>query len=152
MIKENEEEKYIPYYYDIMFYKIFSDENDPELMKHLLICITGIKIDKIEILNGKVLGDKYNTKRSYLDLLVRINDNIKVNIEVNTDTSQNIKERNISFLLKVVSNDSKVSENYRLLHKYIQYNLNIEDNDSYSIERYIFKERESNNDEDYGKS
>ena len=137
-------DKYIPYYYDIMFYKIFGDTSDTKLLKHLLVNITNMDISKLEILNGKVVGDHYDTKRSYLDLLVKLNDSIKVNIEVNNDTSQNIKERNISFLLKVASNDFKVSEPYRKLNKHIQYNLNVEGDDSYSIESYVFKERKSN--------
>ena len=87
------EQKYhIPYHYDAVFYKIFGDYNDLDLIKYLLENVLNIKIKKIEILNGKVLGDKIKTKKSFLDLLVRVNGKIIVNIEVNTDTSQIIKE------------------------------------------------------------
>ena len=134
------ENHHIPYNYDVMFYKIFGDYNDLDLIKYLLENILDINIEKIEILNGKVLGDKIKTKKSFLDLLVRVNGKIIVNIEVNTDTSQIIKERNISFLLKVAANDFKSGEKYRKFKKHIQYNFNVEDNTDYSIERYFFKE------------
>lgn len=75
-----------------------------------------------------------------MDLLVRVNGQVIVNIEVNTDTSQIIKERNISFLLKVAANDFKSGEKYRKFKKHIQYNFNVEDNTDYSVERYFFKE------------
>ena len=131
---------YVPYHYDAVFYKIFGDYNDLDLIKYLLENVLNIKIKKIEILNGKVLGDKIKTKKSFLDLLIRVNEKMVINIEVNTDTSQIIKERNIGFLLKVASNDFKSGEKYRKFKKHIQYNFNIENNTDYSIERYFFKE------------
>ena len=91
MIKELENH-HIPYNYDVMFYKIFGDYNDLDLIKYLLENVLNIKIKKIEILNGKVLGDKIKTKKSFLDLLIRVNEKMVINIEVNTDTSQIIKE------------------------------------------------------------
>ena len=137
---EQKQKYYIPYHYDAVFYKIFGDYNDLDLIKYLLENVLNINIKKIEILNGKVLGDKIKTKKSFLDLLIRVNEKMVINIEVNTDTSQIIKERNIGFLLKVASNDFKSGEKYRKFKKHIQYNLNIENNTDYSIERYFFKE------------
>ena len=131
---------YVPYHYDAVFYKIFGDYNDLDLIKYLLENVLDINIKKIEILNGKVLGDKIKTKKSFLDLLIKVNEKTVINIEVNTDTSQIIKERNIGFLLKVASNDFKSGEEYRRFKKHIQYNFNIENNTDYSIERYFFKE------------
>ena len=134
------EKHHIPYHYDALFYKVFGDYNDLNLIKYLLENILNFNVKKIEVLNGKVVGDKIKTKKSFLDLLVRVNEKVMVNIEVNTDTSQIIKERNISFLLKVASNDFKSGEKYRVFKKHIQYNFNVEDNTDYSIERYFLKE------------
>ena len=134
------EKHHIPYHYDALFYKVFGDYNDLDLIKYLLENILDFNVKKIEVLNGKVVGDKIKTKKSFLDLLVRVNEKVMVNIEVNTDTSQIIKERNISFLLKVASNDFKSGEKYRVFKKHIQYNFNVEDNMDYSIERYFLKE------------
>ena len=134
------EKHHIPYHYDALFYKVFGDYNDLDLIKYLLENILDFNVKKIEVLNGKVVGDKIKTKKSFLDLLVRVNEKVMVNIEVNTDTSQIIKERNISFLLKVASNDFKSGEKYRVFKKHIQYNFNVEDNTDYSIERYFLKE------------
>lgn len=138
--EEKEKDIYIPYYFDLMFYKIFGDDNDLESIIYLFELLLDIKVDSLRILNDKVVGDKIKTKKSFLDLLLLINEKIKVNIEVNTDTSQIIKERNINFILKVVSNDYKLGEDYRLLNKHYQFNFNVEKNTNYSIEHYVFKE------------
>ena len=41
---------YIPYHYDAVFYKIFADYNDLDLIKYLLENVLDIKIKKMEIL------------------------------------------------------------------------------------------------------
>jgi len=55
----------------------------------------------VQILNGKVLGDMYKTKRSYLDLLVKLKDNTK---EVKSNT---IREIAIN-MIKMGMNDEDI--------------------------------------------
>ena len=98
-----EEKKYIPYYYDALFYKVFGDDKDTSLLKNIIELSLGIKVKNIRILNGKMLADKYKNKVSYLDLYVELDDETKVGIEVNTNTEYYIKDRNLYFLAKCVA-------------------------------------------------
>ena len=50
------EKHHIPYHYDALFYKVFGDYNDLDLIKYLLENILDFNVKKIEVLNGKVLG------------------------------------------------------------------------------------------------
>ncbi|MBQ9318308.1 MAG: hypothetical protein IJR82_01575, partial [Bacilli bacterium] len=72
------EENYIPYYYDALFYKIFGDEKDVSLLKRIIELSLDIEIDELIILNNKILGDKHKTKKSYLDLYVKLKDDTKI--------------------------------------------------------------------------
>ena len=118
------EKTYIPFYYDALFYKIFGDDKDTSLLKRLIELSLNIKIKEVTILNGKLLSDKYNGKVSYLDLYVELEDESKVSIEVNTNTSDYIKDRNLFFLSKGMSNDMESGENYFDFKKHYQINLN----------------------------
>ena len=85
------EKKYIPFYYDALFYKIFGDDKDTSLLKRLIELSLNIRIKEIKILNGKLLSDKNKGKVSYLDLYLELEDESKVSIEVNTNTDYYIK-------------------------------------------------------------
>ena len=119
-----EEKKYIPFYYDALFYKIFGDCKDTSLLKRLIELSLNIKIKEITILNGKMLSDNYKGKVSYLDLYVELEDESKVSIEVNTNTSDYIKDRNLFFLSKGMANDMELGDTYFDFKKHYQINLN----------------------------
>ena len=116
--------KYIPFYYDALFYKIFGDEKDTSLLKRLIELSLNIKIKELSILNGKMLSDKYKGKVSYLDLYVKLEDGKVVNIEVNTSTDYYIKDRNLYFLAKGMGNDMDLGDSYYEFKKHYQINLN----------------------------
>ena len=126
MIKEKDtkEKKYIPFYYDALFYKIFGDDKDTSLLKRLIELSLNITVKEIKILNGKLLSDKNKDKVSYLDLYVELDDESKVSIEVNTNTEYYIKDRNLYFLAKGMGNDMEVGDNYFDFKKHYQINLN----------------------------
>ena len=121
MIKEK---KYIPFYYDVLFYKVFGDDKDITLLKKIIELSLNIKVNSIRILNGKMLSDKYKGKVSYLDLYVELDDETKVGIEVNTNTEYYIKDRNLYFLAKCMSNDMKSGEDYLDFKYHYQININ----------------------------
>ena len=122
--EEIEEKKYIPFYYDALFYKIFGDSKDTSLLKRLIELSLNIKIKEITILNGKMLSDNYKGKVSYLDLYVELEDESKVSIEVNTNNDYYIKDRNLYFLAKGMGNDMESGETYYDFKKHYQINLN----------------------------
>ena len=118
------EKKYIPFYYDALFYKIFGDDKDTSLLKRIIELSLNIKVKNIKILNGKMLSDKYTGKVSYLDLYVELDDESKVSIEVNTNTNYYIKDRNLYFLAKGMGNDMEKGETYFDFKYHYQINLN----------------------------
>ena len=122
--EKNEEKKYIPFYYDVLFYKIYGDDKDTSLLKRLIELSLNIKVKDVRILNGKMLSDRYKNKVSYLDLYVELDDGSKVSIEVNTNTSDFIKDRNLYFLAKTMANDMESGETYFDFKCHYQINLN----------------------------
>ena len=118
------EENYIPYYYDALFYKIFGDEKDTSLLKRIIELSLNIEIDELIILNDKLLGDKHKTKKSYLDLYVKLKDETKINIEVNSNTENYIFDRNLFFLSKIMANDIEIGDSYHEFKKHYQINFN----------------------------
>ena len=138
------QKEYIPIYFDALFYKVFGEEKRIDALKYIIEKVLNVKVKSIRILNGKKLGNKYNTKRSYLDLLVILNDDTKLSIEVNTDTSKHIMERNLLFIFKVMANDTKIGNDYKDLSNFIQINLNSENsNNVYDFEKYVLMEEKS---------
>ena len=142
--KKDKTKKYIPLYFDALFFKVFGEEDKLESLTYLIEETLNIKVKNIEIKNSKLLGQKFKTKRSYLDLLVSLNDDTKLSIEVNTNTSKTTMERNLLFIFKVMVNDIKIDTNYNDLLNYIQINLNHEESkDDYNIEKYVLMEENS---------
>ena len=147
MTKQKETEinkEYIPIYFDALFYKVFGEEKRIKFLIYIIEEILNVKVKSIKLLNGKILGEKYKTKRSYLDLLAILNDDTKLSIEVNTDTSNIVMERNLIFIFKVMANDVKIEDKYADLSNFIQINLNAEKSkNAYSFEKYVLMEEKS---------
>lgn len=114
----------MPLYFDKFFKMIFANKNDLKYIKYLISLTLNKRIEKIALISPEELGDKYNTKASYLDLLVELEDKSKVNVEVNTNPKSYVFDRNLFYLFKVMGNDLKVGDDYSNLHKHIQINLN----------------------------
>ena len=124
MIEEKQKE-FIPLYFDVLFKKIFGDPNDLKPLRYLLKVVLNIEPIEIKILSPEVIGEKYKTKRTYLDLLVKLDDGTKISIEVNTNPKSYVIDRNLFFLFKTMGNDLKTNEEYSGLHKHIQINFNV---------------------------
>ena len=114
----------IPIYFDALFKKIFANPDDLEPLKYLIEKILKIETKEIEIISPEIVGDNYQEKRSYLDLLVRLSDNKKISIEVNTNPKSYVIDRNLFFLFRVMGSDIKRGTNYTELNKHYQINLN----------------------------
>lgn len=114
----------IPIYFDLLFKKIFADSSDMEPLKYLLELILNIKIKNIEIISPEVIGKRYKDKRTYLDLLVKLEGGTKISIEVNTNPKSYVIDRNLFFLFRVMGSDLDKGESYTELNKHYQINLN----------------------------
>ena len=75
-------------------------------------------------------------KKSYLDLLVKLKDKTKVNIEIKTNTENYVTNRNLFYLFKVMGRDLTCEDKYTDFNKYLQINLNINTKQKESVMKY----------------
>lgn len=74
----------IPLSYDLMFKKVFGDENDTEPVKYLLKVILGIEAKEIIILKDEKLDlENYRQHRATVRLIAILEDGTKVGVDLN---------------------------------------------------------------------
>lgn len=132
----------IPLSFDKMFKRVFGDENNTKPIKFLIKEILDIDVDDIRIYNSELLGENYFDKKNEVDFIARINDNNIVNIEINTNISKEVINRNILYVCRIVSRNLKTSEKYHNLSRHIQINFdcgNRETKDPFRIYQLINK-------------
>lgn len=100
----------IPLSFDKMFKRVFGDEKDTKPIKFLIKGILDIDVEDIKIYNSELLGENYFDKKNEVDFIARINDNNIVNIEINTNISKEVINRNILYVCRIVSRNLKTSE------------------------------------------
>ena len=134
MLKLDNEKELIPLSFDSMFKKVFT--NDLELLKKFILLQISELIDPddctITLLNNELNKDKNKEKKNTLDIYVTVNDNIFVDIEVNTERFKDIEGRNILFLNKLHTLIFKSGTNYKTINdtKIIQLNINANELDN----------------------
>jgi len=137
------EEKFYGIYLDSFFKKIFADPNDTRLLKELLYVILNEEIKSVTIMSPELVGDKIKVKRSYLDLLVKLKDKTKINIEINTNPQDYVTNRNLFYLFKVMGRDLTSEDKYTNFNKYMQINLNLNINQKESVMKYYLMNLET---------
>ena len=85
------EEKFIPLTRDFMFKRIFT--NNPEILKKFLISVLKLDINPdlatITILNNELTCTKEKEYHKTVDIYARINNNLRIDIEVNSEKFSN---------------------------------------------------------------
>ena len=76
MINIIEEDKLIPLKFDLMFKKVFGNNENKEPLRKLLKCILDIDPKEITILNPEIIGSSYYDKRTIVDLILELKDKI----------------------------------------------------------------------------
>lgn len=97
-------------------------QKNRETLCHLVAALLHIpreEIASIQILNPIILGEDISKKDCVLDLLILLNDNTKINIEVQVENEGNWDDRGIYYLARNIS-DLETGEDYRNLKKVIQ--------------------------------
>ena len=99
---------------DFLFKKLFGESKNENLLKDLLESIlTDIKIEKIEINKDVSLERKMITdKLGILDIVATLNDNTKVNIEMQVKDYLNTIERSLFYGTGVYHENLKSGEDY----------------------------------------
>ena len=130
IINTTKTKQLIPMSFDLLFKKMFGDENHKERVSYLVSTILNIPYeevkDNIEILpNDKKLNNK-KTKRQAQDVVVRIilSVNKRISLEMNMNYNITNKNRNLMYLANMYSNQLKNKEDYNKLEPCIQVNFN----------------------------
>lgn len=134
MLKLDKDVELVPLYWDAMFKAVFT--SDLELLKKFILLQLSEVIDpdicSIRLLNNELVKDENNESKKTLDIYVNINDNIFVDIEVNTELYKYIEHRNALYLDKLHTLIFKSGSPYELIKetKIIQLNLNAHKDDN----------------------
>ena len=120
------EDEVIPLTYDRVFKLIFGDANHLERLNLLLSVTLKKKVEVIKLYPNDLLDDNRVNKKNEVDLLCKL-DGEYVSIEVNTDLTQEVVNRNFAFVSRVLSKDLKPGEEYSNISRYYQINIDIED-------------------------
>lgn len=142
MINIIEEKKLIPLKFDLMFKKVFGNEENKEPLKNLLKCILDISPKEITILNPEIIGSSYYDKRTIVDLIVELEDGTKISVEMNTNVNKYLIDRNLFYMFKIMSKNIKKGKFYNEFNKHIQINIDCEGNHVKPIETYKILEQE----------
>ena len=88
-------EKWVPLKFDLMAKKIFGDNNNKGPIKFLLNQILGINPKDVKVLNNEIVDRPYKDKKFEVDLLVVTDDDTTIGVEINTNISKAITNRNL---------------------------------------------------------
>lgn len=129
-------ERFIPLSFDIAFKKVYGDPKDKRILIRLLDLILNIKIKNLRILNSEILGDRVNSKRTTVDLIVEIDDGTKIGIEMNRTMSDEVMLRNLTYMFRIMGNGLKSGEGYDKVDKHIQINFDMQAKHEKPIESF----------------
>ena len=141
MLKEKEE--FISLKFDLLFKKVFGSEEDLIPIKKLLKEVLGIVPKDVKILNSELVGRPYKDRDVRVDLVVELEDGTKINVEVNTDVTQTLIERNVYYMCRNMSMDLAPKRILGKINRHIQINLDYSGKHEKSIERYALYEEET---------
>ena len=130
-----------------MFKRIFT--KNPNILKQFLISVLELNINpekaNIEIIGNELVKSKKKEYHKTVDMLVQINNNLNIDIEINTKRFNSIKERNTLYLQKISVDTIESGNTYKSMAKYYFYQLNLNANpsDKKIKEKYMILDEES---------
>lgn len=113
----------LPLTSDIVFKRVFSRKGNESILKALLEAILDIKIQKVIVQNPELPKNLYDSKAGVLDVKVEINQGVICDVEMQVKDKKNIDKRSTHYLAKILSDELKVSQDYKLIKKAIVINL-----------------------------
>ena len=127
-----QETRLIPLTTDFMFKRIFT--KNPNILKQFLISVLELNINPekatIEIISNELTKSSRKEYHKTVDMLVQINNNLNIDIEINTERFNSIKERNTLYLQKISVDTIESGNTYKSMAKYYFYQLNLNTNPS----------------------
>ena len=142
----NAEEKIVMLKLDIIFKRVFGNENNTEIIAGFISDMLDIpreKITKVVIKNVELPPEEIDQKFSRLDLNLYV-DGRKINIEMQVNKESAYKERTLFYWAKLYSDDLDSGEDYSALSQTICVNIinfNLFDCENYHS-HFMLKEKE----------
>ena len=132
---------------DYVFKRIFAKpENNAEL-KELTEAILNEKIKTIVVTNPEISKNYKDEKLGVLDIRAYMNDDTIVNIEMQVSNVNTMIDRNITYSSRVIGEQLRIGDNYKILKRFIAINLlgeNLLKRNSYhSVVHLKFEETEA---------
>ena len=144
-IKENIE--LIPLTRDFMFKHIFT--NNPNILKKFLISVLKLNINpelaSIVVESNELVKSRDKEYHKTVDIYACINNNLRIDIEVNTEKFSAIKARNALYLNKIAIDTTNSGFTYQDISKiyFYQLNLNVHKLDKNLDEEYLLMSSEN---------
>ena len=104
---------------DVVFKRVFSKEENKDLLQSLLESILGTKIKSIEIKNPELPPDLSDVKAGTLDLKVAVNEDTIIDVEMQVENENNIDDRETRYLVAMSNDQLKKGELYTQVRKII---------------------------------
>ena len=128
--------------YDPVFKNVFY--RDKELLKIFLTNImhhvdSSFKIKELTIRNSELTKDRLYIKNKIIDILVKTDDKV-INIEINSDYSINIKNRNFLYLCSALVADTDKDVSYKTIDQHIQINFIFQGKNKKGISIYEYRD------------
>ena len=136
--------KIIPLTYDFVFNEIFANEKNINILENFISNILNLNIEEVRgSLHIKPRDLELNNKserNKQIDLLLEYHGDL-INIELNNNSGEGIKERNLVYACSVHASQLEYGDNsYKKINKTIQINLNTKPNSTgLLIDKYNLK-------------
>lgn len=118
-LNQKNEQKKLPLTSDVVFKRVFSKEENKDLLQSLLESILGTKIKSIEIKNPEMSPDLSDVKAGTLDLKVAVNEDTIIDVEMQVGNEGNIDDRETRYLVAMSNDQLKQGELYTQVRKLI---------------------------------
>ena len=122
-IVKNNEIKRLPLKSDYVFKRIFASEENNSILKAFLEAVLDIKIKNVEVKNPELTPDMADEKLGILDIKADIDGKKIVDIEMQVSNEYNFKERTMTYIAKLASEQLRAGEQYKLQKQIIAINI-----------------------------
>ena len=112
----------------------------PNILKPLLEYILEKEIVELEILNPNLIQDYFKVRGQRLDALVKTKEDI-INVEINSNYNEEILIRNLHYIFKLASENTKRGNKYKIDNKIVQINLNFSNSKYEKCEYLLYDKR-----------
>ncbi len=128
---------------DVMFKAVF--ERNPDVLQKMVCDIIGFtgKVESFNVHIGEELLPSYRRHRKYItDLIITINEDIRVNIEINRYDEEDLEVRNIVYFSRLIGKIDTGTDNKDLSKiKVFQINFNdFENSKANAIGKYSYQD------------